>query len=55
VEVLGGAVPFERLLEEPPRPDENGEGWDAGEETRFGRYASRLWGGLLSCEEVTDR
>ena len=55
VEVLGGAVPFERLLEEPPRPDENGEGWDAGEETRFGRYASRLWSGLLSCEEVTDR
>ena len=27
--VLGGIVPFERLLDEPPRDDENGDGWDA--------------------------
>jgi exodeoxyribonuclease V gamma subunit len=54
-EVLGGVVPFERLLEALPRPDESGEGWDAGEETRFGRYARRLWGGLLSYEKVTDQ
>lgn len=54
-EVLGGVVPFERLLEEVPRPDEQGEGWDAGEETRFGRYARRLWAGLLSYETVTDQ
>jgi exodeoxyribonuclease V gamma subunit len=54
-EVLGGVVPFERLLEELPRPDESGEGWDAGEETRFGRYARRLWSGLLAHEKVTDQ
>ena len=55
VEVLGGVVPFARLLEEPPRPDESGEGWNAAEETRFGRYAHRLWSGLLSFEKVTDQ
>jgi exodeoxyribonuclease V gamma subunit len=54
-EVLGGIVPFARLLEELPRPDENGEGWDASDETRFGRYASRLWSGLLALEKVTDQ
>jgi exodeoxyribonuclease V gamma subunit len=54
-EVLAGVVPFARLLEELPRPDENGEGWDAEEETRFGRYARRLWSGLLSHEKVTDQ
>ncbi|MGO8861873.1 MAG: exodeoxyribonuclease V subunit gamma [Acidimicrobiales bacterium] len=54
-EVLGGVVPFERLLEELSRPDESGEGWDTGEETRFGRYALRLWSGLLSYEKVTDQ
>jgi exodeoxyribonuclease V gamma subunit len=54
-EVLGGVVPFARLLEELPRPDENGEGWDTSEETRFGRYAARLWSGLLAHEKVTDQ
>ncbi len=54
-EVLGAGVPFERLLEEPPRPDESGEGWDPAEESRFGRYARRLWTGLLAHETVTDR
>jgi exodeoxyribonuclease V gamma subunit len=53
--VLGGVLPFARLLEELPRPDESGEGWDDGEETRFGRYAHRLWGGLLAHEKVTDQ
>ncbi len=53
--VLGGIVPFERLLEEVAPADEQGEGWDAGEETRFGRYARRLWTGLLSYEAVTDQ
>ena len=54
-EVLGGVVPFERLLEEVPRSDESGEGWDSDEESRFGRYARRLWAGLLSHETVTDQ
>jgi exodeoxyribonuclease V gamma subunit len=54
-EVLGGIVPFARLLDELPRPDENGEGWDTDEETRFGRYARRLWSGLLAHEKVTDQ
>lgn len=53
--VLGGVVPFERLLEEPPRYDEEGPAWDSEEETRFGRYARRLWGSLLEHEGVTDR
>ena len=46
---------FDELLAEPPRADEAGRGWDAGETTRFGRYARRLWDGLLACEEVSDR
>ncbi len=53
--VLGGKVPFSQLLEVPPRPDENGEGWDADEDSRFGRYARRLWSGLLDHEKVTDQ
>ena len=36
----------------PPRPD---EAWDETETARFGRYARRLWGGLLACEVVVDR
>ena len=55
MEVLGGVVPFAQLLEELPRQDESGEGWDEGEETRFGRYARRLWSGLLTYEKVTDQ
>jgi exodeoxyribonuclease V gamma subunit len=52
--VLGGVVPFDRLLEDAPRPDEAGTGWDLEETTRFGRYARRLWGGLLEREQVGD-
>ncbi|MGI8781993.1 MAG: exodeoxyribonuclease V subunit gamma [Solirubrobacteraceae bacterium] len=53
--VLGGVRTFAELNEEPPRPDERGDGWDEREVTRFGRYARRLWDGLLAHEEVTDR
>jgi exodeoxyribonuclease V gamma subunit len=53
--VLGGVVPFERLLDAPPGPDEEGPGWEAAETTRFGRYARRLWSGLLDTEELVDR
>jgi exodeoxyribonuclease V gamma subunit len=52
--VLGGAPTFAELLDEPPRADEQGDGWDVRDGTRFGRYARRLWAGLLACEEVVD-
>jgi exodeoxyribonuclease V gamma subunit len=53
--VLGGAVPFSDLPAAPPEAGESGEGWARGEDTRFGRYAVRLWSGLLAAEEVRDR
>ncbi|MEX2621335.1 MAG: exodeoxyribonuclease V subunit gamma [Egibacteraceae bacterium] len=44
--VLGGVAPLRALLDAEPRDD---EGWHAEEEaTRFGRYARRLWTGLLT-------
>jgi exodeoxyribonuclease V gamma subunit len=53
--VLGGIVPFEQLLHDAPRADEDGPGWDTGEATRFGRYARRLWAGPLAAERLEDR
>jgi exodeoxyribonuclease V gamma subunit len=53
--VLGGARTLEKLLGERPRTDEQGDGWHVAEETRFGRYARRVWDDLLACEEVVDR
>jgi exodeoxyribonuclease V gamma subunit len=53
--VLGRERPFDDLLAEPPRADEAGDGWSADEATRFGRYAHRLWDGLLPTEGVADR
>ena len=53
--VLGGVLSFAELLAQPPRPDEAGPGWAAGEATRFGRLARRLWDGLLACETREDR
>ncbi|MCP9491019.1 MAG: exodeoxyribonuclease V subunit gamma [Solirubrobacteraceae bacterium MAG38_C4-C5] len=52
--VLGGLVAFADLLDQAPRDDERGEGWEEAEPTRFGRYARRLWAGLLACEELSD-
>ncbi|MCA1841886.1 MAG: exodeoxyribonuclease V subunit gamma [Actinobacteria bacterium] len=52
--VLGGVVPFAELLEAPPGPGESGAGWAAGEDSRFGRYALRLWRDVLAVEEVRD-
>ncbi|HWI75414.1 MAG TPA: exodeoxyribonuclease V subunit gamma [Baekduia sp.] len=51
--VLGGRVPFAVLVEEPPRADERAAGW-GDDDTRFGRYAHRLWARLREVEEVTD-
>jgi exodeoxyribonuclease V gamma subunit len=53
--VLGGVVPLGDLLAAPPGPGESGDGWAGGEPTRFGRFALRLWSGLLDAEEVRDR
>ena len=53
--VLGGERSFEDLLAQAPRPDEEGDGWDVFETTRFGRYARRVWDDLLACEEVVDQ
>ena len=53
--VLGGVVPFEELLSSRPRPDETGDGWDEHEEFRLGRWACRLWDGLLAHEQVVGR
>ena len=53
--VLGGFLSLNDLLAAPPAPDECGDGWAGGEQTRFGRYALRLWSGLLDAEEVSDR
>ena len=52
--VLGGERTIEELLAERPRADEQGNGWDAAEETRFGRYARRVWDDLLAVETVVD-
>ncbi|MEA2826785.1 MAG: exodeoxyribonuclease gamma subunit [Actinomycetota bacterium] len=53
--VLGGVPSFDDLLVALPCPGEDGDGWYPGESSRFGRYARRLWSGLLTAETVTDR
>jgi exodeoxyribonuclease V gamma subunit len=53
--VLGEILTFDDLTAEPPRDDEQGEGWDDTETTRFGRYSVRLWDGLLQTEAVFER
>jgi exodeoxyribonuclease V gamma subunit len=53
--VLGGVLPFEALLAAPPRPDEQGPGWDGFESSRFGCLARRLWDSVLRHEQMEDR
>ena len=53
--VFGDGVPLASLMSDGPRDDERGPGWDEGETTRFGRYAVRLWSGLLAIEVLFDR
>ena len=53
--VRGDISSFDDLTAEPPRADEQGEGWDDTETTRFGRYSVRLWHGLLQTEAVFER
>jgi exodeoxyribonuclease V gamma subunit len=52
--VFGGCPSFAELLDEPSRADEDGDGWAASDGARFGRWARRLWAGLLPLEEVAD-
>ena len=49
--VLGGVRTLDDLLDEPPRADEEGDGWEVDETTRLGRYARRLWDALLPLEQ----
>jgi exodeoxyribonuclease V gamma subunit len=53
--VLGGVRTFAELLEIAPAAGEAGPGWATDEPSRLGRLARRLWGGLLTHEEVTAR
>jgi len=53
--VLGGVRTFAEVLADLPRPDEAGGNREGADRTRFGRYARRLWNGLLASEELTDR
>jgi exodeoxyribonuclease V gamma subunit len=53
--VLGGTRALTELFDDPPRDDEQGEGWAFDERSRVGRYARRLWGGLHAREELMDR
>ncbi|MFP5361180.1 MAG: exodeoxyribonuclease V subunit gamma [Thermoleophilia bacterium] len=53
--VLGGERTIEQLLAQRPRADEQGDGWEAAEETRLGRYARRIWDDLLAREQVVER
>ena len=46
---------FDELTAEPPNTDEEGDGWDDTETTRFGRYARRLWDFVLAHEAVFER
>jgi exodeoxyribonuclease V gamma subunit len=48
-----GVLSFDELLAEPARADEVGPFWDRDETTRFGRWALRLWTGLLQSERVS--
>lgn len=52
--VLGGVRSLHQVLEVAPGEGETGAGWAADETSRFGRYARRLWDGLLAWEEVVD-
>jgi exodeoxyribonuclease V gamma subunit len=53
--VLGGVLTFAELFGEPARADESGPWWDATETRRFGRWARRLWDGLLAVEGVVEQ
>ena len=53
--VLGGVLTFAELMAPAPGPDEAGDGWATDDDSRLGRYALRLWEGLLERERVSAR
>lgn len=53
--VLGADCSYDIVAGPAPGEDEDGPGWPAGEDSRFGRYACRLWEPLLACEDLVDR
>jgi exodeoxyribonuclease V gamma subunit len=53
--VHGGQITLDELLAQPLCDGEDGDGWRAEERTRFGRYARRLWDGLLEAEQLEHR
>jgi exodeoxyribonuclease V gamma subunit len=50
--VYAGEIALAELISQIPLEDED---WSRGETTRFGRYARRLWDGLLAGEVIGDR
>jgi exodeoxyribonuclease V gamma subunit len=52
---LGGVRTLAELIAQPPAEDERGDGWPAAQTSRLGRYAVRLWEGLLAREEIGSR
>jgi exodeoxyribonuclease V gamma subunit len=51
---FGDGLPFDELMAEVPREDEQGRGWQGSEPSRFGRFALRLWAPVLAAEECRD-
>jgi len=51
--IFGEIALFDSLLVASTREGEDGEGWFPSEVTRFGRYARRLWAGVLEAETLT--
>ncbi len=52
---FGGVRSLGDLLAPAPTGDETGAGWPDTEDSRLGRYARRLWDGLLEREERSAR
>ena len=52
---FGGVLGFSDVLALAPAGDEAGDGWSAEDDSRLGRYARRLWDGLLEREERSSR
>ena len=50
--VLGPDASFDQLAQLGPEDDEAGPGWAMAEKTRLGRLALRLWGPVLSHEQL---
>jgi exodeoxyribonuclease V gamma subunit len=53
--IFGGVLTFAEVLAIAPRTREAADAWAPDEDSRFGRYARRLWDGLLAQEQVSAR